>query len=329
VKSISEKKTIYGPVPSWRLGRSLGIDVLPSTKTCTFDCVYCQLGKTAIKISNPEDLKIKVNAKKVIEDLRIYLKTLNLDYLDVITFSGLGEPTLNLELGQIIKQTKKLVSDVPIAVLTNASLTGRVDVRKNLAEADMIIAKLDAPSESIFKRINRPAKGLELGSVIQGLKNLKREIRSKLVIQIMFLKSRDNMKFNTKANVIKKLIYLISCISPDEVQINTPTRPPSEKNVLPLNRRQINKIKNEFKKELNIKVVARSSPYIFNELKQKYNVSSYKVLELLKRRPCSLQDLINGLNASENNIKSRINQLIIARKVKSRNFLGEIYYKPT
>jgi wyosine [tRNA(Phe)-imidazoG37] synthetase (radical SAM superfamily) len=220
--------TIYGPVPSWRLGRSLGIDPLLPPKTCTFDCIYCQLGTTVNKISGPESLKARVEVSKVLEDLERALRNIALESIDYVTFSGTGEPKLNLELGKMIVQVKKIVGKIPVAVLTNASLVNFRNVRKNLAKADLIVAKLDAPNYRLFETINRPAKGLALDTIVEGLKALRREVHGKLALQIMFIESIDGTKYNTQPSDVEAIIKLAGAISPDEVEVNTPTRPPSE-----------------------------------------------------------------------------------------------------
>ncbi|MEW6686541.1 MAG: radical SAM protein [Candidatus Edwardsbacteria bacterium] len=221
-------KYIYGPVPSWRLGSSLGIDLLSQEeKICNFNCVYCQLGVTK---RHTIERKIYVPVEKVIEELEA-LPNVSLDY---ITFSGRGEPTLAENLGQAIKAIK-LIHRVPVAVLTNSFLMDKEEVRKELALADFVIAKLDAYSPESLQEINNPAKGIEFTSILEGIKEFRRSYQGKLALQIMFIdKNKDN---------VNKLVYLTNYIKPDEVQINTPLRPC---NIKPLQREEIFKIKETF-----------------------------------------------------------------------------------
>ena len=221
-------KYIYGPVPSWRLGSSLGIDLLSQgEKVCNFDCLYCQLGQTK---KHTLERKVYVPIEEVIEEL-VELPDTNIDY---ITFSGRGEPTLAANLGEGIKAVK-LIRKEPIAVLTNSSLMGLDEVRKDLILADFVIAKLDAYSPESFLEINRPAAGIEFGGILEGIKSFKKNFKGKLALQIMFI---DNNK-----NDANKLIYLVNYIKPDEVQVNTPLRPCGIK---ALTKEEILKIKENF-----------------------------------------------------------------------------------
>lgn len=208
-------KYIYGPVPSWRLGSSLGIDLLSQgEKVCNFDCVYCQLGP-ADKYTI--ERKEYVPAGEVIEELK-KLPDISIDY---ITFSGRGEPALAANLGEAINQVKAVRKE-PIAVLTNSSLMGMNEVRKELAQADFVAVKLDACSLKSLRQINKPAAGIEFDGILNGIKNFKSIFHGRLALQIMFIAS-GYIEDNTQD--IEKYICMANHISPDEVQINTPLRP--------------------------------------------------------------------------------------------------------
>jgi len=320
--------TVYGPVPSWRLGRSLGIDPLISPKTCTFDCIYCQLGRTINKISNPERLKATVDVDKVTKDLEAALHSIALQTIDYVTFSGTGEPTLNLQLGEMIVRVKELIGKLPVAVLTNASLVSRKDVRANLAEADLIVAKLDAPNQMLFETINRPAGGLNLGQVVEGLKALRREAHSKLVLQVMFLESNAGVKYNTQVNCVEALIELVDAVKPDEVEVNTPTRPPSEPYVQAVPSEKIEEIASRFERMLgDIKVISRARPTFLKQVKKKSEALEAEILDLITRRPCTLEDMIKVTGANEGEIDICLHKLIERGSVGSIQFYGKTYYK--
>ena len=181
-------KYIYGPVPSWRLGSSLGIDLLSQEeKICNFDCVYCQLGATK---RHTIERKIYVPVKEVIEEL----EKIPIAGIDYITFSGRGEPTLAENLGQAIKAIK-LIRKIPVAVLTNGSLMAKEEVRKELALADFVIAKLDACSPESLQEINNPHQDIEFTNVLEGIKEFRKSYQGKLALQMMFIdKNKDNIQ---------------------------------------------------------------------------------------------------------------------------------------
>lgn len=217
------KKVVYGPVASWRLGRSLGIDLLCRPKTCSFDCVYCQLGSTLHKQIRREEF---VPTGKVVEELDA-LPPLEFDYL---TFSGMGEPTLASNLEEVTVEARCRFSK-PIAVLTNSSLLGQPEVRAALSLADVVVAKLDAPDAELFRRINRPANGIHFEEIIEGLRAFRAESRSWLAIQVMFCQeNRDRAS---------EIASLVRGIGPDEVQLNTPLRPSGTAPLPPQDMRRI------------------------------------------------------------------------------------------
>ena len=319
---------VYGPVPSWRLGRSLGIDVLLPPKTCTFDCVYCQLGRTVKMVSAPEDLKDRAEVDVVLQSLRVALEDIPLRSIDYVTFSGFGEPTLNLMLGRMIDGVRKLIKDIPIAVLTNASLVSRKDVRMNLSRADLVVAKLDAPNQEVFEAVNRPAKDLTLSSIVKGLRLLRQEMNGLLALQIMLFHSSCGLD-NLGESSIEGLARLSSTIKPDEVQINTPTRPPSEKFVLPLRAGELKRVSQRFREVFpGVHVVVRSSPRRSRPVKER-KVNEEEILELLKRRPCRLIDLAKAFGTDESTVASLIDRLIASHKIIAVGLRYGIYYKAT
>ncbi|MFC1666447.1 radical SAM protein [Candidatus Omnitrophota bacterium] len=203
-------KYIYGPVPSWRLGSSLGIDPLSrEEKICSFGCVYCQVGETDIYTDQRE---IFVSTEKIIEEIKS-LPPLKIDY---ITFSGKGEPTLAKNLGEMIKEIRKIRKE-KVAVITNSSLINRDDVQKDLALSDLVIAKLDASSAKAFLDINKPMRGITFDRVLKGIKEFRGAYNGKLALQIMFIE-QNKVYAEDLAAIARE-------IQPDEVQINTPLRP--------------------------------------------------------------------------------------------------------
>ena len=249
-------KYIYGPVPSWRLGSSLGIDPISQReKICTFDCVYCQLGKTE---NFTGERKIFIPVTKIIEELDL-LPQVQIDY---ITFSGRGEPTLAGNLGRMIKAIKKIRKE-KIAVLTNSSLLNRKDVQEDLLQADFVVAKLDADSQKVFDIVNKPMEAIKFDSIVEGIKDFRGIYKGKLALQIMLID--ENKKY------ARNIAQLAKDINPDEVQINTPLRPC---NVKPLSKTELTEIESYFD---GLKVVS-----VYNAVKKKVKPISNK--DTLKRR---------------------------------------------
>lgn len=221
-------KYIYGPVSSWRLGASLGIDLLSQKgKACNFNCVYCQLGRAG-KFSRRRRTFVDVGG--LLKELS-RAPDLKIDY---ITFSGAGEPTLAKNLGPAIRAVKKL-GRAKIAVITNASLLSLKGVRRDLQAADLVVIKLDAPCESLLRRINRPAAGIKLAAILKGIKKFRAAFGGRLALQIMFVKENQGYA--------QELAALANRIGPDEVQLNTPLRPSAAR---PLPRKELAKIKEYF-----------------------------------------------------------------------------------
>lgn len=209
---------VYGPVSSWRLGRSLGVDLICGEKVCSFDCVYCSLGKTVEKTL---ERRVFVPTERVAQEIE---KALQKVEADVVTFSGTGEPTLAQNLGEAIEVVRK-ISDLPVAILTNSSLMTEEDVRRNLIRADIVIGELDAPNEELFKRINQPHEGITLREIIEGMKKFREEFKGKFSLEVMFVP--ENKAFSGE------IAEILRTIDPDEIQINTPLRPSPVKPLTP------------------------------------------------------------------------------------------------
>ncbi|MFH1478272.1 MAG: radical SAM protein [Candidatus Omnitrophota bacterium] len=235
-KSDSSYKYIYGPVSSWRLGNSLGVDLISKKeKTCTFDCAYCQIGKTEDFL---DQRKIFVKTKDVLKEINL-VEAGNIDY---ITFSGKGEPTLASNLGDVIEGIRKIRHE-KIAIITNTSLIDRPDVQQDLKLADIVMIKIDACNEDLFLKINRPMKDMRLKNMIEGIKEFRSSYKGKIALQIMFVE--DNKKYAQEFAKIAK------DISPNEVDINTPLRPSPVK---PLSKKGIDLILPYFKGQNAISV---------------------------------------------------------------------------
>lgn len=249
---------IYGPVPSWRLGRSLGVDLLSMPgKTCSFSCVYCQLGETANFTTERSEF---VSTARLKEELT-QLKGVAADY---VTFSGTGEPTLAGNLGQAIEVVKSTLH-LPVAVLTNSSLMSRDDVRHDLVKADVVVATVDAHSQELFGQINRPATGVLLRDIVEGIKRFREEFNRKLCVEVMFMALNKDFA--------AEIAQVVKALSPDEVQLNTPLRPCGVRPLTPL---QMAAIKANFSNFRNVVTVYEAS---------RPEVKPLNLKETLRRRP--------------------------------------------
>ncbi|MEM1586742.1 MAG: radical SAM protein [Candidatus Bathyarchaeia archaeon] len=223
---------VFGPVPSRRLGRSLGINNIPY-KVCTYSCVYCQLGKTTNKIVRrrrfykPEDILTEVERK--VEDLR--LKGEHIDYL---TFVPNGEPTLDINLGREISILKKI--DIPTAVLTNASLFWNKSVRKSLLKADLVSLKVDAVSEELWRLVNMPHENLMLNKILEGVRKFAEEFNGAIISETMVI---DEIEYNGEFVRIGRFLGELKNLS--IAYIIMPMRPPAEKWVKPARREILNR----------------------------------------------------------------------------------------
>jgi len=249
---------IYGPVPSWRLGRSLGIDLLSTRgKTCSLDCVYCQLGRTIHSVDEPKEF---VAISKLVSELE-QVRGVQADYA---TFSGVGEPTLASNLGQAIEIVKSGLG-LPVAVLTNSSLMPIEDVRQALAKADVVVAKLDAPTEELFHTINRPVIDYSLTEVLEGIRRFRSEFSGKLAVQMMFIEANKGYA--------PEMVRIAEQLSPDEVQLNTPLRPCA---VPPLTLEEMSSIKRAFSRFRNVLTVYETT---------RPEVTPLSLKETQRRRP--------------------------------------------
>jgi wyosine [tRNA(Phe)-imidazoG37] synthetase (radical SAM superfamily) len=201
--------SVYGPVFSWRHGESLGADLLLHQSTCSFHCVYCQLGEIRLETRNRN---VYVPTRQFMRDLRAS----DWQRADVITFAGSGEPTLAANLGEAIREAKAETSK-QVVVLTNASMLAVEEVRDDLLAADHISCKLDAPTEELFGRINRPLGGLSLEDLVAGICLLRDEFDGCLSVQTMVLPNNEHEA--------TKFVELLERIAPDEVHLNLPSRP--------------------------------------------------------------------------------------------------------
>ncbi|HBG77701.1 MAG TPA: radical SAM protein [Phycisphaerales bacterium] len=299
---------IFGPVPSRRLGRSLGIDLIPH-KTCTYDCLYCQVGHTTDKTAAR---KTWVSVDEIIAELKEKLSSRP----DCITLSGSGEPTLFAGCGELIKKIKQ-ITDIPVAVITNGSMLSDKQVRSELLDADIVVPSLDAGDEEIFQKINKPAAGITFDEMLKGLIDFRSEFKKdKYWLEVFFI-----VDLNDDDAQVEKMAACIKKIAPDKIQLNTVTRPPAD-DVKPVSRERLAEIAEKFGK--NAEVIA---DFKAGQADSEFNAKDDDIVEMLKRRPCSLEDVAAGLKTPMNEALKHIESLIKAGKIEAVRQNGKIYYK--
>jgi len=305
----SEKQEyIFGPVPSRRLGRSLGVDLVPF-KTCSYDCIYCQLGRTTNKTMQRKEW---VPLDDVIEQLKDKLDSKP----DYITLSGSGEPTLYSRLGELISRIKS-ITDIPVAVLTNGSLLWLPEVRSALKAADLVVPSLDAGSSQVFQYVNRPNRDITFSKMLDGLIKFREEYSGKYWLEVFLIAGVTTTEIE-----INKLRACISAIHPDKVQVNTVTRPPAEDFAERVPEKQLKALAGQLYE--NAEVIA---DYRNVHKQQDFSARREDVLTLLRRRPCSIEDIAAGLGLHRNEVVKYIEELSSEGKIEARPQNQQLYYK--
>lgn len=277
---------VFGPVPSRRLGISLGLDITPY-KTCTLDCLYCECGRTTLRTCLRQRF---FEPEAILTELREALATI--PHLDFISFSGSGEPTLNSELGFLIGEIKKTTS-CRVAVLTNGTLLHLPEVRRDLLAADVVLPSLDAATPSGFQRINQPCEELGIDRIIDGLVSFRREYRGELWLEIFFL-----MGINTSDSEIDALHAAVKRIGPDRVQLNTLDRPPAYPGVQAPSLSFLEGIRATWN-DLPVEIIKR--------VRQRQEINAFNrdlersILDTIRRRPLTLEDLttVTGMTGKQ------------------------------
>jgi wyosine [tRNA(Phe)-imidazoG37] synthetase (radical SAM superfamily) len=305
-----ERRYIYGPVPSRRLGRSLGVDLVPY-KTCTYDCIYCQLGSTTCKTMERREW---VPTKQVLTQLKDKLSSKP----DYITLSGSGEPTLHARIGELIHEVKDM-TDVPVAVITNGSLLWLPEVQKALLDADLIVPSLDAGSDDMFQYVNRPHPQIHFDQMLKGLQEFRWLFRGQYWLEVFLLSGVTTVEARLNA-----LRDCITTIVPDKVQVNTVVRPPAEDYAMPVPRDQLDEIATRLYPGAEC-VIPRAHATDTGGS----NAGCGDVLDLLSRRPCSIADIAAGLQIHPHEAAKCVGQLVSEQEVRAREHAGRLYYEAT
>jgi len=304
---------VYGPVPSRRLGRSLGIDLVPH-KTCTYDCVYCQLGRTTTKTTERKEY---VKIDDVVAELgRKLTESAKPNY---ISLAGSGEPTLNLGIGRLIEKIKGM-TDIPVAVLTNGSLLWQPEVRDALMGADLVLPSLDAADGDIFRYVNRPHDAIAFAQMVGGIDDFIRTFTGNVWLEVFLLAGVTAIQAQ-----VEKFAALAGTLRPARVQLNTVYRPPAEDFAEAVSVEQLRSFKNYFTGDVEIIVDHPPGPSSSAET----TGAEDDIMALLRRRPCTLQDVAAGLALSPMSVMKELSNLCRQGKVENVTRRGHIFYKVT
>jgi len=306
---MKDMKYIYGPVPSRRLGISLGISPIPK-KTCNYSCIYCQLGRTD-RMTNTRMMFFPVDA--IVSEFNEVLK--EQVPFDVITIVGEGEPTLYLGLGELIGEIQKR-TDKPVAVITNGALLSDGKVRSELGKADIVLPTMDASSEDLFRRINRPHKDLEFAKVLGGLQEFSKTYQGQLWLEIMLVKG-----FNDDEQSLVNFSRMLGSLCYDKLYVNTPVRPPAESFAKAVDHEMMDRAA-KFLSGISIDLLV--SQGFHSEIKDDYPA----VLSIIKRHPMN-QFEIEGFLKSRGSKDSRkiLEELSCDSQVLSISYKGFITYR--
>ncbi|MGC8872224.1 MAG: radical SAM protein [Caldimicrobium sp.] len=300
---------LFGPVKSRRLGLSLGVELVPS-KICSMDCLYCEVGKTTTLTT----LRASYLPWEEIEKALYEAKEREEEY-EVLTFTGSGEPTLNIHFERAVEFARNLIKK-PISVLTNSSTLNIETVRRALSEVDYVLASLDAAREKSFKLVNRPAEGVSLREIIMGLKNLREEMKGELWLEILLVKG-----VNDSEEDLKVLREVIEYINPHKVQLNTVVRPPAYAVAKPLSFEELEKVRAYLGERAEI-ITPKDKK--IEGISFKRNLEEL-LFDYLSRRPAPLTELTEVFKDSEE-LKRVLQNLIKEGKIKRLLYQGEVYF---
>jgi wyosine [tRNA(Phe)-imidazoG37] synthetase (radical SAM superfamily) len=306
-------KHLFGPVPSRRLGVSLGVDLIPH-KVCSLNCIYCECGPTTTLTTTRKEY---VPYDAVIVEIRDFFRRYPAP--DYITFSGSGEPSLNSRIGDIIEFIKENQPSVPVAVLTNGTLLSDSDTSKELLNANLIMPSLDAATQPAFLRINQPHQSLNTDTYIKGLVHFRKLFKGQIWLEVFILPGFNDDKENLDA--LKKAIVRIC---PDRIQLNTLDRPGTVSGLRPADPNLLQRIMEDWSFP-QLEIIAAVA--------QRRQKASFRtdienaVLETISRRPCTIEDLSMILCLHRNEINKYLDTLEAAGRIKHKVLDRGVFYQ--
>jgi wyosine [tRNA(Phe)-imidazoG37] synthetase (radical SAM superfamily) len=305
------QNVVFGPVPSRRLGMSLGIDIIPR-KVCSYDCIYCEVGRTT---ELTQKRRSYVPADAVLQAMERYFSRNREARLDYVTFSGSGEPTLNLDIGRFIRKARELTS-TPVAVLTNGSVLCDPQVRRDLSEADLVVPSLDAVWQREFVEVNQPVRGLDVNTVVAGIEQFSREFSGQVWLEILLVD-----RVNSDVEHVRALAEAARRIAPTKTQLTTVVRPPGTGRAAPVPADGLQELAAYF--EGSVEVVAdvprRDNP-AYQEKKGE------EIVAMLRIRPMTVTDISSSTGMHGNEVLKYLDQLSRDHGVQQTEFEGQRYF---
>jgi len=300
---------VYGPVASRRLGFSLGVDIIPF-KTCTLDCVYCQLGST---VKTTVRRRSFFPPREILAQIKAAIDSGT--KIDVITFSGSGEPTLNKDIGRLIRSIKRMTR-IPVAVLTNGTLLARGDVRRDLAAADVVVPSLDAVPDRLFRRVNRPHASLVNARIIDGLTLFRDEFAGEIRLEIMLVKGVNDAPAHIAA-----LRAAVARIRPDRIELNTVVRPPADVRAAALGPAELRKVRAALgpRAEIVVSFARRKQTPAAGVLER-------AVLATVARRPQTAEDIALALGRHRDEALKALSSMLGRGRVIKLVHGGKTYF---
>jgi wyosine [tRNA(Phe)-imidazoG37] synthetase (radical SAM superfamily) len=298
---------LFGPVPSRRFGRSLGVDLTPF-KTCSLDCVFCQLGRTVKKTIAR---KAYVPLDAVLAEIEDWLKTDG--KADYLTLSGSGEPTLHSRFGEVLA-FMHAHSDIPTVLLTNGTLLYRSDVRQAALQADIVKISLSAWNQSSYKRVNRPHPKLSFEQLIEGQKNFRTQLKGRLWMEVFLVGGLNSMPSD-----VHKIAALAREIAPDRIQLNTAVRPPGENFAVPLSQAQMSALTGLFQPQAEVIAAFRAGT-------KQLRVNENLIFTMLQRRPCTSEQIAAVFGMHINEVAKYLGKLLSVAKIRAERRNRAVYY---
>ncbi|MCS7298562.1 MAG: radical SAM protein [Spirochaetia bacterium] len=310
-------KYVFGPLPSRRLGMSLGIDLVPH-KICNYDCVFCEIGITKKTVVQRKEY---VKKETILQELDMFFSSFD-GRVDHITLTGAGETTLNSKLGEIISSIKSRYK-YPVAVLTHSGNIYEEDVRRELSLADVVCPSLDAVSEDVFIKVNRPDRSISVDKVIEGLVRFREEYRGKMLLEVLLVKG-----INDDEVELHKIGQTCSMIKPDMVQINTVDRPGAYPFAKSLSSEELRRAK-EIISIYYPKVEFLSRHYSSPESVVKDNSKLEEdIMSIMQRRPLTILDIVISEGIDFFRARELVTKLMTENKVEEIELNGNKFYRP-